>query len=119
MHYIYPYHQALGFYLEKAGYEKQALVPFLKMKQVHKFYLTYNMRFTEFDPRWNLFILVDSKRFYKILDEIKIIVIIFCLFIMADGLSYNFPVFSVLFSEYFKVIQKGKGDTLCGKYILE
>lgn len=55
MHYIYPYHQALGFYLEKAGYEKQALVPFLKMKQVHKFYLTYNMRFTEFDPRWNLF----------------------------------------------------------------
>ncbi len=41
--------------VEKAGYEKQALVPFLKMKQVHKFYLTYNMRFTEFDPRWNLF----------------------------------------------------------------
>lgn len=55
MHYIYPYHQALGFYLEKAGYDKQALVPFLKMKQIYKFYLTYNMRFTEFDSRWNLF----------------------------------------------------------------
>lgn len=71
MHYIYPYHQALGFYLEKAGYEKQALVPFLKMKQVHKFYLTYNMRFTEFDPRWNLFILVGSKGSIRFLTKSK------------------------------------------------
>ncbi len=55
MHFIYPYYQAIGFYLDKAGYDSYALAPFLKMKQVHKFYLTYNMRFTEFDPRWSLF----------------------------------------------------------------
>lgn len=55
MHFIYPYHQAIGFYLDRAGYDYNALAPFLKMPQVHKFYLTYNMRFTEFDSRWNLF----------------------------------------------------------------
>ena len=47
--------EAMQQLLEKAGYDNQALVPFLKMKQVHKFYLTYNMRFIEFDPRWSLF----------------------------------------------------------------
>ena len=55
MNFIYPYFQAIGFYLDRAGYDNTALAPFLKMRQVHKFYLTYNMRFTEFDPRWNLF----------------------------------------------------------------
>lgn len=55
MNFIYPYFQAIGFYLDRAGYDNNALAPFLKMRQVHKFYLTYNMRFTEFDPRWNLF----------------------------------------------------------------
>lgn len=55
MNFIYPYFQAIGFYLDRAGYDNNALAPFLKMKQVHKFYLTYNMRFIEFDPRWNLF----------------------------------------------------------------
>lgn len=55
MNFIYPYFQAIGFYLDRAGYDNNALAPFLKMRQVHKFYLTYNMRFTEFDPRWNLY----------------------------------------------------------------
>lgn len=55
MDFIYPYHQAIGFYLEKAGYENKCITPFLKIKQEFKFYLTYNMKNKEYSKRWNLF----------------------------------------------------------------
>lgn len=55
MNFIYPYHQAIGFYLEKAGYEEKAFIPFLQMEQKFKFYLSYNIRFKEFSSRWNLY----------------------------------------------------------------
>jgi predicted transcriptional regulator of viral defense system len=55
MNFIYPYHQAIGFYLEKAGYEEKAFGQFAEMEQKFKFYLSYNIRFKEFSPNWNLY----------------------------------------------------------------
>lgn len=55
MHFAYPYHQAIGFYLEKAEYPQESIAPFLQMEQCFKFYLSYNIRFKEFSPRWNLY----------------------------------------------------------------
>lgn len=55
MNFTYPYHQSIGFYLEKAGYGKNDFIPFLEMKQEFKFYLSYNIRFKEFSPHWNLY----------------------------------------------------------------
>lgn len=52
--YLYPYHQTLGFYLEKAGYGEEVLALFEEDKEFD-FYLTYNMRNPEFDARWRLF----------------------------------------------------------------
>ena len=55
MRFTYPYHEAIGFYLEKAGYQEKDIIPFYKMEQNFKFYLTYNMPFKEFSPHWNLY----------------------------------------------------------------
>lgn len=53
--YTYPYYQAIGFYLEKAGYKNTYILPFLKKEKPFKFYLTYNMKITSFSDKWNLF----------------------------------------------------------------
>lgn len=56
MNYTYPYHQVIGFYLEKAGYEESAYEKFLEFHQREfKFYLTYNMLHKEFSDKWNLY----------------------------------------------------------------
>ncbi len=52
--YIYPYHQAVGFYLEKAGYDAKSLQLFDKGKDFD-FYLTYNIRNKAFSERWKLY----------------------------------------------------------------
>ena len=52
--YIYPYHQVIGFYLEKAGYDEKTLKLFEKDIEF-KFYLTYNIKNKEFSKRWNLY----------------------------------------------------------------
>lgn len=53
--YTYPYHQAIGFYMEKAGYSESALTLLEKMEIKYKFYLTYKMEFKEYSERWKLF----------------------------------------------------------------
>lgn len=56
MNYTYPYHQVIGFYLEKAGYGESAFGKFLEFsKRKYKFYLTYNMLHKEFSDKWNLY----------------------------------------------------------------
>lgn len=55
MNFIYPYHQSIGFYMEKAGYEKKEFAPFLQIEQKFQFYLSYNIRFKEFSSLWNLY----------------------------------------------------------------
>ncbi|HPT71863.1 MAG TPA: hypothetical protein PLE74_06245 [Candidatus Cloacimonadota bacterium] len=54
LNFIYPYHQVIGFYLEKAGYDAKTLRLFEK-DQKFKFYLTYNIRSKEFSSKWNLY----------------------------------------------------------------
>lgn len=52
---VYPYHQAIGFYLEKAEYKinQIALVEQIEMK--NDFYLDYQMKDSEYSSRWKLF----------------------------------------------------------------
>lgn len=52
--YIYPYHQVIGFYLEKAGYADRD-VEFFKKEMKFNFYLTYDIRRKEFSEKWKLY----------------------------------------------------------------
>jgi predicted transcriptional regulator of viral defense system len=56
INYVYPYHQAVGFYLEKAGVYKQSqldLVQRFKMK--YDFYLMHKMKDYEYSQKWRLY----------------------------------------------------------------
>jgi hypothetical protein len=53
--YSYPYHQALGFLLQRAGVPQDQLIP-LKNKGIRfKFYLDYGMTNPVYDPVWNIY----------------------------------------------------------------
>ena len=54
MEFLYPYHQAVGFYLERAEYAPGALKLFRELPQVFDFYLTHDMGATDFVPQWRL-----------------------------------------------------------------
>jgi hypothetical protein len=51
---FYPYHQAIGFYLERAGYSKHQLVKLKEIGMDFDFYLTHSMRETTYDKDWKL-----------------------------------------------------------------
>jgi len=54
--YIYPYHQAIGFYMEQAGNYRPAQIDILrKMERHFDFYLMNQMVDMEYDPTWRLF----------------------------------------------------------------
>jgi len=54
--YVYPYHQAIGFYLEKSGvYKESAIKIFRKMNMNYDFYLTYQMKDKNYSKDWRLF----------------------------------------------------------------
>lgn len=54
--FTYPYHQAIGFYLEKAGcYEESQLEVFRKMGLKYDFYLVHKMEETLYSERWRLY----------------------------------------------------------------
>lgn len=52
---IYPYHQAIGFYLEMAGYPAKALEQFSGMGLKFDFYLTYQLSHPEFSKKWRIY----------------------------------------------------------------
>ena len=54
--YTYPYHQAVGFYLERAGYSESQLSLVRKFPMRFDFYLTHAMRATDYCEKWRLFI---------------------------------------------------------------
>jgi predicted transcriptional regulator of viral defense system len=54
--YTYPYHQAVGFYLDRAGYAESQVALIRRFPRRLDFYLTHGMRATDYDEKWRLFI---------------------------------------------------------------
>ncbi|WP_421893849.1 type IV toxin-antitoxin system AbiEi family antitoxin domain-containing protein [Marinoscillum sp.] len=52
--YAYPYHQAIGFYMECAGYSKSHLELLKKMGINYKFYLSHGIRTPKLSSEWNI-----------------------------------------------------------------
>ena len=57
---MYPYHQAIGFYLERAGYKESVLQLVEELGIEYNFYLTYQMTDIVPNDRWKLYV---PKRF--------------------------------------------------------
>jgi len=54
--FVYPYHQAIGFYLERAGvYEANALDLFRRLPRDFDFYLDYEMEDPSYSSDWRLY----------------------------------------------------------------
>lgn len=53
--YVYPYHQALGFYLERAGFPANRLQRFTDLGLKYDFYLANQMPNPQHDPRWRIY----------------------------------------------------------------
>lgn len=52
----YPYHQAIGFYMEKANAYTDSQIKLLdQFEKKFDFYLTYNIKEKEYSPRWRIF----------------------------------------------------------------
>ena len=58
--FAYPYHQVIGFYLERAGYHPTTLDLLRRFPTTFDFYLTHEMAETRFDKTWRLHV---PKRF--------------------------------------------------------
>jgi hypothetical protein len=55
LEYAYPYHQAIGFYMQRAGYPQKALGRLRALGMNFDFYLAHDIRDRAFDPEWRLF----------------------------------------------------------------
>jgi predicted transcriptional regulator of viral defense system len=56
LRYVYPYHQAVGFYMERAGYEKPLLKLLEQFPIEHDFYLQHAMTSPVLNKRWRLYV---------------------------------------------------------------
>ena len=56
MQHTYPYHQAIGFYLERAGYKSRLLDLMRRFPMDYDFYLANEMGETEYIKEWRLYI---------------------------------------------------------------
>lgn len=54
--YIYPYHQAVGFYLQRAGYPESGYNRLKEFGLKYDFYLDYNLLDKTYLPEWRLFV---------------------------------------------------------------
>jgi hypothetical protein len=54
--YVYPYHQAIGFYMELAGYPPQLYGRLKDLGLQYDFYLTYGLKEKEYVADWRLFV---------------------------------------------------------------
>jgi predicted transcriptional regulator of viral defense system len=56
LNYIYPYHQVIGFYMERAGYPETQWQKLMKLGLEFDFYLTYQLpNDKKYDPKWRLY----------------------------------------------------------------
>jgi predicted transcriptional regulator of viral defense system len=56
LNYVYPYHQAVGFYLERSGvYDESSIRLLRKFEMNYDFYLTYDMQEQDYSKEWRLF----------------------------------------------------------------
>lgn len=53
--YLYPYHQSIGFYMQRAGYDESRYARLHKLPIRFDFYLDYGIREMQYDPYWRLF----------------------------------------------------------------
>mgnify|MGYP000533613284 CR=1 FL=1 len=57
LNFTYPYHQAIGFYLERAGDYSDSQINLIRQFPIEfDFYLTYQMKNPDYNERWRLFI---------------------------------------------------------------
>jgi hypothetical protein len=52
--YTYPYHQVIGFYMQRAGYEEKRYERLRKIGLNFDFYLAYGMKEPNYNPEWRL-----------------------------------------------------------------
>ena len=52
--FVYPYHQAIGFYLDNAGYKEEFYSKFLAMNSDYDFYLDYQLTSPQYNPKWRI-----------------------------------------------------------------
>jgi predicted transcriptional regulator of viral defense system len=55
-HFAYPYQQAIGFYLQRAGASVEELEPFKLAVTKHNFYLGHSLLETDYLPEWKLYV---------------------------------------------------------------
>ena len=54
--YVYPYHQAIGFYLERAGLAKTSAIKLLRRFEMrYDFYLDHQIGDRAYSDRWRIF----------------------------------------------------------------
>lgn len=56
LNYVYPYHQAVGWYMTKAGYSEQQMQGIKSQPILRRFYLTHKMSVSSFDHHWQIYI---------------------------------------------------------------
>ena len=55
LNFVYPYHQAIGFYLERAEYNKFQIEIMDKLEKKYDFYLTHAMKKTDYSHKWKIY----------------------------------------------------------------
>jgi hypothetical protein len=56
MNYLYPYHQAIGFFMEKAGYPKKSWSKLLELGTEYDFYTTHQLpENRQYDSKWRIY----------------------------------------------------------------
>lgn len=53
--YTYPYHQAIGFLMERGGYREDQVAPLRAIGMSYDFYLSNKMKSPRYDPSWKLY----------------------------------------------------------------